>query len=235
VVDEFDTVLVDLDRQFGSLPQYLDIEPAASIFDALRVVNELDEVAIEAFLGRHESGLCVMAGKHSVKFDQELQHGETAVELLKILDRKFQRIVVEVPRHLDVLSVAALERSDHVVMVVQQSVPGIRDGARLKTILCSDLGIESERVKVLVNRYQASLYTELDDIRTAMQVDEVFTVPNDFKLVSESVNMGVPIYQLGRKSSVTNSLLQLRNQLSGRVDASSKNFLSRSISALLRN
>ena len=139
VVDETTTVLVDLDRQFASLPQYLDIEPAASIFDALRVVKELDEVAIDAFLGRHESGLRVMAGKHSVRYDEELQDGEAAMALFKILDKKFQRIVVEVPRHLDVLSVAALERSDHVVMVVQQSVPGIRDGARLKTILCSDL------------------------------------------------------------------------------------------------
>lgn len=235
VVDKIDTVLVDLDRQFASLPPYLDIEPAASIFDAFRVADELDEVAIDAFLGRHESGLCVMAGKHSVRYDEELQHSEAAVALFEILDRKFQRIVVEVPRHLDVLSVAALERSDHVVMVVQQSVPAIRDGARLKTILCSDLGIEADRVKVLVNRYQGSLYTELDDIRTALQVDEVFTVPNDFKMVSESVNMGVPIYQLGRKSPVTNALLQLRVQLGGKEDVRSQNLLSRSISALLRN
>ncbi len=240
VVHGLDTVLVDMDRQFAALPQYLDIAPAASVFDALRIVDEIDAVAIDAFTAKHESGLRVMAGRQAESASEPehelaLENESVVPALLTVLDQRFERIVAEVPRHLDVLGAAMLRQSGRIVMVVQQSVPGIRDAARLKGILCSELGIESSRIKVLVNRYQPELDMELKDLKGALGVEEVFTVPNDFKSVSESVDVGVPIYELARKSPVSVALMKLSSYLTGARETKSKGFLSRSLSAILRN
>lgn len=240
VVHGMDTVLVDMDRQFAAIPQYLDLKPSTSLFDALRVVDELDTVAINAFTAKHSSGLSVMAGcqvESASEPEQELaMENESVVPaLLEVLEQRFDRIVAEVPRHLDVLGAAMLRHSNRVVMVVQQSVPSIRDAARLKTILCSELGVDSTRINVLVNRYQPELGMELKDIKGALGADEVFTVPNDFKAVSESVDVGTPIYELARKSPVSNALVKLSTYLTGTQQAESKGFLSRSLSAILRN
>ena len=240
VVHGLDTVLVDMDRQFAAIPQYLDMKPGASLFDALRVVDELDIVAINAFAAKHSSGLSVMAGcqaESASEPEQELalENESVVPALLDVLDQRFDRIVAEVPRHLDVLGAAVLRNSSRIVMVVQQSVPSIRDAARLKGILCSELGLESGRIKILVNRYQPELGMELKDIKGALGADDVFTVPNDFKAVSESVDTGVPIYELARKSPVSTALVKLSNYLTGTEQAESKGFLSRSLSAILRN
>ena len=56
-----ETLIVDLDMMFGSLPQYLDVQPKRGLLEALSVVRELDEVAIDAYLTRHSSGLRVLA------------------------------------------------------------------------------------------------------------------------------------------------------------------------------
>ena len=240
VVHGVDTVLVDMDRQFAAIPQYLDLKPAASVFDALRVVDELDAVAINAFTTKHSSGLSVMAGRQvesASEPEQELalENESVVPALLEVLEQRFERIVAEVPRHLDVLGAAMLRHSNRIVMVVQQSVPSIRDAARLKAILCTELGVESGRIKILVNRYQPELGMELQDIKGALGTDEVFTVPNDFKAVSESVDVGVPIYELARKSPVAQALVKLSTYLTGAEQAQSKSFLSRSLSAILRN
>ncbi len=50
------TVLVDLDLRFGNLPQYLDLKPKRGLVEALDVANDLDEVAIEAYMTKHDSG-----------------------------------------------------------------------------------------------------------------------------------------------------------------------------------
>jgi pilus assembly protein CpaE len=234
------TLLMDLDRQFAALPQYLDIQPSASLFDALRVVDELDAVAVNGFIARHRSGLGVMAGKHGsgasyYEFDANKREHEAIGDLLDILAGTYQRIVVEVPRHLDEIGAAVLKRSDHIVMVVQQNVPAIRDAARLKKILCTDIGVDADCIKVLVNRYQPNLNTELEDMRSALAVEELFTVPNDYKAVSNSIDMGVPIHELARKSPVTTALAKLPDFLSGKQDVRSKGLLTRSLSALLRS
>ena len=240
VVHGLDTVLMDMDRQFAALPQYLDISPAASLFDSLRVVGELDAVAIDAFAAKHGSGLRVMAGRQAESAsepEQELalENGDVVPALLDVLEQRFDRVVAEVPRHLDVLGAAMLRESGWVVMVVQQSVPAMRDAARLKGILTQELGVDPERIKVLVNRYQPERGMDLGDIKGALGVADVFVVPNDFKTVSESVDVGVPIYELARKSPVAVALAKFSSYLTGTHEAESKGFLSRSLSALLRN
>jgi pilus assembly protein CpaE len=76
-VSELKTVLVDLDLQFGALPQYLDIQPKRSMLEALDVADELDDMAIHAYLTRHETGLAVLGGlsDYSMLQQQDLLTG----------------------------------------------------------------------------------------------------------------------------------------------------------------
>jgi pilus assembly protein CpaE len=132
---QYSTLLMDLDRQFVDLPQYLGVNPEASLLDALRIVDELDEMAISAFISKHNSGLSlashkvadVLTGPDIVPFDE--QHGID--RFVEIARRKFTHIVAEVPRYLDALGARYLELSDQIVVVMQQNVPSVRDTLEL--------------------------------------------------------------------------------------------------------
>ena len=234
------TVLVDLDRQFTALPQYLDVKIQRGLSEAFEVAHELDSVAIDAFLSEHSSGLRLLGERddffiHFGVIESAPHRVKQFLGVLSLLDAMFDRIVVDVPRNLDALGIATLERADHIVLVMQQSVPCIRDAARMKSILTQNLNIESERLKVLVNRYQSNAPASLDDIKAALNVRSPILIPNHFSSVSRSIDTGVPIADEAKNSPVTKALRMMADKLNGEATQPPKNILSRSISAILRS
>ncbi len=221
------TVLVDLDLRFGNLPQYLDLKPKRGLVEALDVANDLDEVAIEAYMTTHETGLSVLATPNvGVDFHQELML-DGFESVLALLSRNYERVIVDLPRQIDQFGALTLERADRIVLVMQQSVPGLHDAARMYDILIKELAVPSDRLTIIVNRYLKSASVQLADIERALHGKTPILVPNDFEAVTESVNIGVPIYEQARRSSVTKALLRLEELVDGRTTTTPKTFITR--------
>ena len=147
--------------------------------------------------------------------------------ILRLLLTNFEQLVVDVPRHVESFGAIALERADRIVLVLQQSVPSLHDAVCMYEFLTRSLAISSERISVVVNRYHRSASVELADIEQALDDKELFCVPNDYRAVTECINIGVPIYEHARRSAVTKSLLRLEKQLGGRSAESTKSFFPR--------
>ena len=221
------TVLVDLDLQFGNLPQYLDLKAKRGLLEALDVANDLDGVAIEAYMTKHDTGLSVLAAVNAgVDLHQELMM-EGFENVLVLLSQNYERVIVDVPRQIDQFGALIMERADRIVLVMQQSVPGLHDAVRMHDILTKGLAVPSDRLTIVVNRYMKTASVQLADISQALHGTTPISVPNDFHAVAESVNIGVPIYDQARRSSVTKALLRLEELVDGRTVAASKTFISR--------
>ena len=220
-VSDLDTVLVDLDFQFGALPRYLDLEPKRSLLEALDVADDLDSAAIDAYLTRHESGLAVFSSTAEGAAPQldMMTMVDRFETVLALLGTAFERVVVDVPRNVESCAAAVLERADTVVLVLQQSVPSLHDATRMYEFLTRGLAVPSNRILGVVNRYHKAAAVELADIEHALGVRELICVPNDFRTVAESINVGVPMRQHAKRSSVTRALVTIAKQLGGRDDA----------------
>jgi Flp pilus assembly CpaE family ATPase len=90
---------VDLDA-VRTLPQYLDVQPKRGLLEALSVARELDEVAVDAYLTRHASGLRVLARAPDSNVTNLDATTDRFSLLLDMLKARCQRIVFDVPRHL---------------------------------------------------------------------------------------------------------------------------------------
>jgi pilus assembly protein CpaE len=226
-VSDRKTALVDLDLQFGNLTQYLDLKPKRGIIDALEVADDLDSVAIEAYMTLHETGLSVLAGMNA-HFDlqQDLML-EGFDRILELLSENYERVVVDLPHHIDQFGAATLERSDRVAIVVQQSIPSLQDAAKMYDIVTKRLAVPTDRIMIVVNRMIKNAAVELADVEQSLYGLKPFVIPNDFQAVTESVNIGVPIYDLARRSPVTKALLQLAEDLDGRPASKPKGLISR--------
>jgi pilus assembly protein CpaE len=234
-VHRLDTLLVDVDVQFGSLPQYLDLQPKRGLTEALEVVDELDSVAVDAYLTRHGSGLRLLSRAPTARTSHIESAAERFALLLEMLKAKVQRIVFDVPRHLDSLGATALERADRVVIVVQQTLPSVHDATRLMEIVRDEIGVPQQRLSVLVNRYRKGAPVELDDIRRPLRDEDPYVVPNHFGPVSESIDTGVPIYEHTRSSPVTRAILDIARELEGAPSkTTTRSFINRTISTFLR-
>ncbi len=207
--------LIDLDLQFGSLNAYLDLDPRSSILKALDEVENLDEVALTGFMDRHEEGVQLLPSvpKHqpigreipSVRLDQ----------LLNVACNGFDRVLVDVPRWINDSTATALERSDRIVLVLQQSVAHLRDATRMMSILQRELAIPTNRVLVVVNRYTKTAPVTLEDVEETLHVKNPVVVPNDYKNVSACINYGKSLHQYARKSAITKAIGELEMRLAG--------------------
>jgi pilus assembly protein CpaE len=221
---QLNTVLLGLDTQFASLPRYLDVQQKRGLLEALDVADDLDGAAIGAYLARHESGLSLLACMQDGALVQQELLTDRFDALLELLLANFDRCVVDVPHALEPFSAHVLERADQIVLAVQQSVPSLHDATRMYDLMTHKLGVPANRITVAVNRYHRSAVIELGDIQRQFANQSVVCIPNDYRAVAESINVGVPIYSYAKRSSVTKSLIQLQQQLGGTATSSSKSF-----------
>lgn len=201
--------LVDLDLQFAGLCRYLDLAPKQDIVDAVRSLDEMDELAAEAFTTAHESGLRLLSAKGDRLLMNEDIPPNEMVRLLEVYRSFNDFVIVDLPDHIDALNAAVLEHADNIVLVMQQSFPYLNDMVRLMSILTGDLHIERSRMTVVVNRYSKNLPILLKDIEAALHTQNIVTIPNNYKMTSESVNSGIPLSQVDRKSPIARGLKYL--------------------------
>jgi len=233
---KFRVALLDLDMQFGSLGQYLDMKSQHGLLGALDMADDLDSVALDAYMAKHPSGLSLLGPL----LDELVLTRDIPLDrfrhLLDLAKTTYTYTLIDQPRQIDDVSAAVYERADRVVLVVQQDLANIRDANRLRKILISQLAVPEDRVMVVVNRYDKSNPVELNDICNSLGVekDTVLLVPNHYRDVAESVNMGIPMLEHARNSSVTTGIISLANRISGRESTGKTGLFSKAVSSMIR-
>ena len=208
--------LMDLDLQFGTLPLYLDLERSQGLIKALAESHELDAISLDAMAAKHASGVRVFgAMTDEVLLPNELDTRQLD-RVLRVALSLYDHVVVDLPRQIEPVTTAILERADTVLLIMQQNVAHLRDAKRLVAILVGELQVAPQQIQVLVNRYQPRSMVALADIERALGDLPVHVVPNDFKLVGGCVDLGLALAERNRKAALTQSLARLAELISGR-------------------
>lgn len=95
---------------------------------------------------------------------------------------------------------------------MQQSLPYLRDGRRLLDIF-SSLGYAKDKIHQIVNRYDSSAKLRTAEMERALGNTLAHFIPNNYEVVSESINQGVPALKLARSSSIGKALAEFVNHL----------------------
>jgi pilus assembly protein CpaE len=233
VSSDHTVTLVDLDLQFAGLCGYLDLEPERGLFEALQAVEDMDEVSARAFTCEHKSGLRLLSAKsESLRLNADMSP-ERLSSLLDIYRSCNDFVVVDLPRYIDVLSATVLESADRVMVVMQQTLPHIHDTARLLHILRSEIGVDESRITVVVNRHLKGANIRPSDIEKVLGVQNLVTIPNQYKLTAESINAGLPLSEIPGSTSVTKGLRDLHHVMGGTTMEPEQGFLAKALPALL--
>lgn len=227
------TLLLDLDLQFGSVAHCLDITPTHSHVEVMQQVDEMDAVALSGFCSHFSPTLHVLGGRaDDLCLAQDVQL-EQLEALLQLARNSYDWVIVDLPRQIDHLTGVALEQADHNFILVQQSLSHLKDASRLVQILRNDLGVQGNRLHVVVNRYNKAAPITLQDIAEALRCDDLQRLPNDFSVVSESQNSGVPLEMHAPRAPITQALRTLKQELAG-IDADESGLFKRTFSRIFR-
>jgi pilus assembly protein CpaE len=209
------SVVVDLKSCLGEVALFLGVRPRVTVLDAIENQHRLDKEFLHELMSKHKSGLDILAG--SEQFDRpNAQDAGGIEELLRVLARSYDHVVVDAGNSINAASVAALYAADTVFLVTNPDVPSIRNAQRLVERV-RQLGAGGERVKVLLNRVSDNLLIAPKQIETALGYGIHHSFPSDYRAVSTALNSGVPL-TLANNSEIASQLGSFSKQLLGEQD-----------------
>ena len=184
------TVLVDGSLQFGDVAFMLNLKPKTSLVDLAERVDEIDVDLVSSVTLEHESGLEVLLAPPRPEMAEYI-----GVDYLQVLLRHLRTshdfIVVDTASSLSDTLLAVMDVSDRIVIVLQQSLPSIKN-ARLFLDLTHDLEYQPEKVKLVINRAVKRGVT-VERIASTLKRPIVATIPEDEATVERSISDGSPI------------------------------------------
>jgi len=205
-------LLLDLDIHFGVVMDYLNINPAYSINDAIANVKDLDEISLHSLVSKHPSGLHVLSFKHenhNENFDKAMQMGRLLPTLLEF----YPYVFVDLSSGVDRMFAPVLSQASKVFLVTQQNLVAIKNASRITKALTLEYGIAKEQIELIVNRYEKRQQIRLKDIEQTLTGIKSHVIPNDFKAAIESANLGKPFVESRKNSSITKSVAELSQTL----------------------
>jgi len=219
------TCLVDLDFQHGACADYLDIEPRLNLAEIEPRPDRLDRQLLEIMLSHHSSGLAVVAAPHHLaemrSFDPDV-----VTRLLDLVSSNFDYVVFDMPRTWFSWTDSVLLGSNHLFIVCEMTVPGLRHAKRLVEAIHERLG-DGPKPQVIVNRFEQRMFSSglrRTDIQQVLGESFAACIPNQYGLVREAIDRGVPIDEVKPGNKITLQLKRLvlppaAQKASARADA----------------
>jgi pilus assembly protein CpaE len=204
------TCLVDLDFQHGAVADYLDLEPRLNLAEVEPRPDRLDRQLLEIMLSYHASGLAVVAAPNRPaemrSFDPDV-----VTRLLDLVSSHFDYVVFDMPRTWFSWTDSVLLGSDKLFIVSETTVPALRHARNLVAAIKERLG-DGPHPQVIVNRFQPRMFApglRLTDLRQVLGDAFTAVIPNDYALVREAIDRGVPLDEVKPGNKITAELKKI--------------------------
>lgn len=208
--------LIDLNLQFGDAALYVSEEsPSSTISDVTQDIRRLDGDLLDSSLVKVLPNFGVLAAPDSP--DKAVGIRPECIErILNLARARYDYVIVDVGRLLDPVSIRALDNTDRIYLVLQLTLPFIRDAKRLINVFDS-LGYSRTKASIIVNRYQKGGEIGLADVESTLGVQINKSVPNSFTAVAASINQGTPILKLRPHDKVSKALHEIADEMTEHV------------------
>jgi len=201
------TVLVDLNLQAGDLPLFLGVDPKYSIADMVEHRAPLDESLITSFVTPYSSKLSLLAAPKQADSADEIEP-EHVFEVLQRLRESYEYVVIDPQHTFDAITLAALDQSDEIVLVLTLDIPAIRSTQRALEIF-DRLGYPRKKIRIIVNRWSKQIDLDLRQVEKFLGEPVVGFVPSDYQTAVGSINLGAPLVLSDSSSKIAQEIRRI--------------------------
>lgn len=206
-------VLADFGLQFGDVGVHLNIWSKYTLQDLLASVEDIDDAMLAPVLQQHSSGISVLLSPNSPEAAAEI----TVEQIDTLLDRLVERnsyVVVDTWSFLDEIAWTLLRRADEVIVVTTPEVPSLKNVKHFLEYARQQSLIQG-RITLVLNRFPSVEGISLQDVQQHLHHPVSANIPSEGRLVTHSVNRGIPVVISHPQSWVTQSILKLAGHIAG--------------------
>jgi pilus assembly protein CpaE len=222
------TILIDLDLQYGDATYFMADAPAKSnIADLTRQIGRLDANLLAATLMQVTPTFGLLAAPEEPEEGLSI----TAAHLERVLDvarQNYDFVILDLDRKLDAVAIKALDKAELIFPVMQHMLPSVRNARRLVRAFRS-LNYPPSKLRLIVNRYERRSTIDLPQLEEAVGLKVSYTIPNSYADVVESINTGVPLLKVNANNPVTRGLREIADELAEKPAPGARGWIGRLI------
>ena len=205
-----DVGLVDLDLQRGDVAAFLNLTPLNSIATIAEAKGAVDDIFLAGTLTRHPRGVFVLPAPTQVEEADAVGHDH--VELaLQLMRAQFAHTVVDTARTVNGAMLAAFEQSDHILILTDLSVPGVRAARRMIELLLRG-NVSAQLIEPVFSHVIPGPVSPQDAVR-AIGKEPLLIIPRDDAAASGAMNDGTPLN--GKQTALSFAIAELAAKLAG--------------------
>jgi pilus assembly protein CpaE len=182
--------IVDLDLAFGDVGIMLRVNPQRTIVDAVPMAEHMDETGVQSMLVRHASGVFAVLAPLTPGEAEKIS-GRLVTELLTVLRRLFDVVVVDTPPQFSEQVLAALDAADMHVLIACPEVTALK-GLRVTVDMLDLLGYPANSRAIVLNRADTRAGLSSSDIDRVIGRPIAAHIPSS-QDVPASINRGIPL------------------------------------------
>jgi pilus assembly protein CpaE len=199
--------LVDLDLQFGDIGVLLNLDHSQGITDLIENIDHMDQEFIREIMVDGPFGIKVLLAPISPEL-ADLVTVDHVRRIFGELRKMFDYIIVDSSAHLGEINLEVLDHADKVVVVTSLSIPAIKN-TKLALKIFDSLSISPDRVVLLLNKSDAHSEFNKESVEANLRFPIAGQVPNDPKLVINSINRGNPFVTTHPESEISQRIREL--------------------------
>ena len=211
---ECSVALVDLDLALGDADVFLDMIPDYTLLDVAQSVSRLDLALLRKSLTKHDTGVYLLPRPIQIEETESITSSDFK-KVLSLMKASFTHVILDLSKSYSELDTTALEQADQILLITQLDLPCLRNVVRILATL-DRFDNSKEKLKIIVNR--AGLDgTQISSTKAEETIDrEIYArVPNNYVVISECRNNGVPLIQQAPKAAITHAVGELAARLLG--------------------
>ncbi|MGT2427774.1 AAA family ATPase [Cupriavidus basilensis] len=205
-------LLIDLNNQFSDTSYLVsDKTPPSTLPEVCSQIERVDDAFLEACLTRVHDGFDILAGA-----SDPIKAGEIRKEqleyIISVASPRYDFILFDIGQSVNPLSIAALDRSDRICVLVQPSIAYARTGRRLLDILHA-LHYGNEKIRIVVNRHGRRDELPRATLENVFGMKIFHMLPDDPAVADQAISHGVPVTKEHKRSAIARALLSLGTAL----------------------
>lgn len=193
-----ETVVVDMDYQFGLVARSLDLTFTSGIKDLYSQADGMvDDTFVEKTIVSYKNNLSIIPAPRELGVMPTIS-AETMISLIQILRSKYEYVIIDLPHIWSDWVAVILGEVDRNVMVSQLSLKSVTHSSRLVEAFENN-GLQRNKNLVLINRSGSKLREPFSanefSLVTKQKIE--FYISNDSKTMSMADDKGVTAVEIG--------------------------------------
>lgn len=219
--------LADFDLQFGDIANYLQMQGAATVYNAGKMLADNSSYPIDELVSRYsydDVSFGVLAAPEELSQAYNFS-ADDAVKIVRQLQLRYDYVIIDTTSMFSVLNLSLLDISTIITFLgVVDFLPTIKN-MKIGNETLQSLNYDSNKIRLVLNRSDSATQLSIREVEEKTLGSSFYHVlSNDFRAANESVQSGVPLVLRKNNSQLTKDLRQLVALYTNRTYLEEENF-----------